>query len=215
MVEVRTRRRNEGLREAINQAVLAELDDHGYAGVTFEGVARRARTSKPVLYRRYRSRAQMVLDAVRQSAVHELTWKPTGSLRGDLNALLGAVSDQFARFGVETYLSLLAESDDELLDDARAAAGVVTRETMAVVFQSARQRGELGPEPIPDQVASVPISLIRHDGLFFRRVDANAIASTIDRVIIPLLETVSRKPSERSRTKPGSAATPDRTSARS
>jgi AcrR family transcriptional regulator len=38
---------------AIRAATRAELADYGYAGVTFEGVARRAQTSKPVLYRRY------------------------------------------------------------------------------------------------------------------------------------------------------------------
>ena len=57
----RRRRRDEELLGGIRQAVRDELRDHGYPGVTFEGVARRAGTSKPVLYRRFDSRAEMVL----------------------------------------------------------------------------------------------------------------------------------------------------------
>ncbi len=59
-----TRRRDETLISAIRDATYAELEEHGYSGVTFEGVASRAKTSKPVLYRRYRSRAHMVTDAL-------------------------------------------------------------------------------------------------------------------------------------------------------
>ena len=47
-----TRRSGEELREAILDAVLCELFDRGYAGLTFDGVAHRAHTSKPVIYRR-------------------------------------------------------------------------------------------------------------------------------------------------------------------
>ncbi|MEO8908456.1 MAG: TetR/AcrR family transcriptional regulator [Microbacteriaceae bacterium] len=194
VAEVRPRRRNDDLLEAIHRAVLAELSDHGYAGVTFEGVARRAHTSKPVLYRRYRSRAHMVVDAARRSAVQELTWKPTGSLRDDLLVLLGGVADQFRRFGTGTYLGIISEADDKLIEVALGAAGTVGRATMAAIFDAARQRGELGPAPISDQVASTPVALIRHGSLFLRQFDEDDITSTVDNVVIPLLETASRKP---------------------
>ena len=44
-----SRRRADDLLAAIDHATRAELEDRGYQGVTFDGVARRARTSKPVL----------------------------------------------------------------------------------------------------------------------------------------------------------------------
>ena len=53
------RRRGEELDTAIRAAVLGLLTEHGPAGVTMEAVASAARTSKPVLYRRWADRASL------------------------------------------------------------------------------------------------------------------------------------------------------------
>jgi AcrR family transcriptional regulator len=96
-----TRRRNDKLMAAIHEATRAQLAERGYAGVTFEGVARRARTSRSVLYRRYRSRAQMVADAL-----GALRWQPdwmtTGTLRQDLLLILTAILESFYIVGIDT-----------------------------------------------------------------------------------------------------------------
>jgi hypothetical protein len=55
-----TRRRNDKLMAAIHEATRAQLAERGYAGVTFEGVARRARTSRSVLYRRAPERLRAI-----------------------------------------------------------------------------------------------------------------------------------------------------------
>ena len=54
------RRRGEELETAIRAAVLGLLAEHGPAGVTMEAVASAARTSKPVLYRRWADRASLL-----------------------------------------------------------------------------------------------------------------------------------------------------------
>ena len=54
------RRRGEELDTAIRAAVLGLLTEHGPAGVTMEAVASAARTSKPVLYRRWADRASLL-----------------------------------------------------------------------------------------------------------------------------------------------------------
>ncbi|WP_141871564.1 TetR/AcrR family transcriptional regulator [Microbacterium saperdae] len=82
---------------AIRAATIAELTEHGYAGVSFEGVARRAQTSKPVLYRRYSSRAHLVVDAWSDRAPLTLPALGSGSLRGDLIGGCEAVSERFQR----------------------------------------------------------------------------------------------------------------------
>ena len=101
---------------AIRDATRAELAESGYAGVTFEGIARRVRTSKPVLYRRYRSRAHMVVDALPGLGLSSEDIPTTQSLRDDLLALFGAVLDNFHVIGIETYRSLIADADEELLN---------------------------------------------------------------------------------------------------
>src|SRR4051794_9492285 len=58
------RRRGDVLTTAIFEATLAELDEVGYAELSMERVAYRARASKGSLYRRWNSRAELVVDAM-------------------------------------------------------------------------------------------------------------------------------------------------------
>lgn len=61
-----TRRRGEALEAALLDAAWAELQSSGYAGLTMEAVADRAGTSRAVLYRRLRSRPELVVAAMRR-----------------------------------------------------------------------------------------------------------------------------------------------------
>ena len=83
-----TRRRGAELDDAIYRAVFDELVDHGYVGLTFEGVARRAQTSKPVLYRRWPNRLDMVVAALTSASDDVIQASDTGSLAGDVEATL-------------------------------------------------------------------------------------------------------------------------------
>jgi len=191
MTEARTRRRDDVLMGAIQAATLSELTDHGYAGVSFEGVARRAQTSKPVLYRRYRSRAEMVLDAISQSAARQVVSPHTGSLRMDLIKVLEQVDQQFSRFSPGVYRGLIGESDDSLLDDALNAVGAINSQTMRTILDVASARGELGPSPLPERVVLLPIALLRHELLFAQPSHSRAIADIVDQVYLPLVRTLS------------------------
>lgn len=188
-----TRRRAEVLRAAIRDAIAAELAEHGYAGVTFEGVARRAQTSKPVLYRRYPSRAHMVVDSLASQAFAEEPIDTTGSLREDLTLVMMTVVARVRAVGLDTYRAVLGEADDELVDEMIALTSQFARETVGGFLAQARHRGEIGPYPIPDRALMTPIALLRHD-LFIARtaVDAAAIAEILDEVFLPLVHTLSR-----------------------
>ncbi|MBV9352511.1 MAG: TetR/AcrR family transcriptional regulator, partial [Mycobacterium sp.] len=136
---------------AIRDAVKEELAERGYSGVTFEGVARRARTSKPVLYRRYRSRAHMVADALPTLRWQPERTVPAKTLREDLLILLNEMLDRFHQIGIETYRSLFAEADDELLTDIGAQLEQWIRRTVGPALSDARDRGEIGGAEIPDR----------------------------------------------------------------
>lgn len=193
MAEARTRRRDDVLMEAIQEATLSELVDHGYAGVSFEGVARRARTSKPVLYRRYRNRAEMVLAAMSRSAAGQVVAQHTGSLRTDLISVLEQVNQQFSRFKAEVYRGVIGESDDALLNEALNAMGAVNSETMRTILDMARARGELGPSQLAERVVLLPISLLRHELLFGEQLNSRAIADIVDQVCLPLVQALSHR----------------------
>ncbi|MFI2753273.1 TetR/AcrR family transcriptional regulator [Cellulomonas sp. P22] len=189
---VRRRRRAEELQAEIRQAVRAELYERGYAGVTYEGVARRVGTSKPVLYRRYGSRAVMVLDALVLPDAEPLPIAPCGPFVQDFAALVGVVTDRFGPASVKTFLGLMAEADDDTVARATEQMFGVVERWLAQIVDEARLRGELGPRPVPRHVLGAVLSLVRGEVLFARStrrdVDIDRLAGD---VILPLLRVTT------------------------
>ena len=72
------------VRAAVIAATLAELAERGYSGVSLDGVAARAEVHKTTIYRRWRAKETLVLDAMLEQAGQTVAIPDTGSLRGDL-----------------------------------------------------------------------------------------------------------------------------------
>src|SRR5690606_1543982 len=105
------RRHGAELERAIVEAVWAELAVVGYAAFRIGAVAERARTSKPVLYRRWPGRAHLVLAAVRYAARAPAAPEPTGSLRDDLVALMTALAAHARRIPPSALWGVLADGE--------------------------------------------------------------------------------------------------------
>ncbi|MEV5753090.1 TetR/AcrR family transcriptional regulator [Actinoallomurus sp. NPDC052308] len=86
-----TRRRPGGrtarIRTQVLDAVLAELGEHGYDGLTMDAVAARAGVHRATVYRRWGDVGGLLADVL--DAASDDDWQPpdTGSLEGDLAAL--------------------------------------------------------------------------------------------------------------------------------
>jgi AcrR family transcriptional regulator len=190
---VRVRRRDDELMAAIRAATRAELVDYGYAGVSYEGVARRARTSKPVLYRRYPTRAHMVVDSL-----PNLHWRPdddvvSQSLRDDLMHLFGVAVENFRVIGIDNYRRLIADADDELLNSLNAQITKLSVRTIYPALARARDRGEIGARQIPHRAATLIGTLVRDELFFTRRdVDSTVLGELLDTVYLPLINAISR-----------------------
>src|SRR5262245_66539040 len=78
------RRRGQALESAITEAVLALLGEIGYEAVTMEGIAARARTGKAALYRRWASKADLVVDVLERCLAPMDDVPDHGNLRGAL-----------------------------------------------------------------------------------------------------------------------------------
>src|SRR5438874_13190914 len=82
---VGSRRRGKVLEAAIFEVVWQELAEAGYVNFTIERVAAKAGTSKPVIYRRWPTRARLVYAALRANRPFLSSEAPnTGTVRGDL-----------------------------------------------------------------------------------------------------------------------------------
>ncbi len=132
---------------AIHAAVLDLLETDGYAGLTIEGVARRSGVNKTTLYRWWPSKPSLVAATFRHAIARDLPVPDTGTLHGDLTALLRSkaaffadgpgrlAADVLAHTGADAELGRLA---DELLGQHCAHVAELTGR--------ARARGELtGP----------------------------------------------------------------------
>ncbi len=186
----KTRRRGAALEEALLDAAWDELQEAGYAGLTMEAVADRAGTSRAVLYRRWRSRAELVIVAMRRHRPMLSGEVPdTGSLRGDVLALLTRVSDRLTELGPETVYGILGDyfADTELFSAFQEQVLHIGAGVMATILKHAEERGEVRPGISP-RVASVPTDLFRHE-LLIRRTPptSRVIAEIIDDVFLPLV----------------------------
>src|SRR6202044_2096505 len=97
----RQRRRGEELEAALLDAAWDELAEAGFAKLTMESVAARAKTGVAVLYRRWANKDDLVIAALRHYGKTRPVWVPdTGTLRGDMLALLESVNEGRSSFTV-------------------------------------------------------------------------------------------------------------------
>lgn len=141
--------------DAIVGAVIAELADRGFRGMSMDGVARRAKVGKSALYRRWPSKEEMTADALRSLSVTSAPPPATGSLEGDVLALLIEVlewlgDDRTRRI----YPDLLAEAQRSpvLADALMEHVGRPRRTRAQAVLDRAAQRGELATDADQDLI---------------------------------------------------------------
>jgi AcrR family transcriptional regulator len=183
------RRRGPSLEVALLDAAWDELHVVGYAALTMDGVAARAGTSKAVLYRRWQNRAELILAVLHQRRPMISGEVPdTGSLRGDVIALLRRASAGIAEIGTETIFGLFDELSRQPEAAAYLFASRVSDETMAAILLSADRRGEVRLESITRRVASLPLHLLRYELLWTRAiVPDDVIEQIVDEVFLPLV----------------------------
>jgi hypothetical protein len=104
------RRRGDALYAAIFEATLEELTAVGYAELKMEHVANRARASKGSLYRRWPSRAELVVDAVHHTLPNPGEPPDTGNVREDVLGCLRASATLLNGASGEAVRGLMADT---------------------------------------------------------------------------------------------------------
>lgn len=142
--------------EALTAAVRELLAEVGYVGLTVAAVAERAKVGKAAIYRRYTSKAELVFAAAVRGADPEPP-PDTGSLTGDLNAVLKDVRDSVASpVAAAAIPGLLSDvaNDRRLAKRLHASFVLRQRVCLRVVLDRAVERGELREVPDVDLVHS-------------------------------------------------------------
>jgi AcrR family transcriptional regulator len=132
-------------RAAAIQATLDLVAEHGIRGLTTNAVAQRAGISKATMYRRWRSKQELLVDAV-AALVSDIGVPDTGTTRADLLELMhNAVRVYSGSLEAGVMPSLV----DAMSRDAELAAAVRTtfltrrRAVLRTVLERGVQRGDL------------------------------------------------------------------------
>jgi AcrR family transcriptional regulator len=196
LTPTRGRPRDPQRRRAILDAAMALIGEVGYDRTTIDAIAARSGVSKPTLYRRWpHGKAQLVADAIRERHAERGPVADTGSLRGDL-------------------LALVAVQTGQLLDDVHLASGLLTQmrtspELAAVmkehviaeertrftsILERARARGELPAGPVTPLFADVAGSIVfGRVTITGEPVDLAFAEELVDNVLLPILKTAPQR----------------------
>ena len=195
-LEPTRRRRGQQLEDAILDAAWEQLESGGYVGFTIEAVAERAGTSRPVIYRRWADRDELVGAALAyELGRNPITAPNTGSLREDVIEMLRAANA--ARSRLIPVLSVLVGSyfTSGGLSFADLRARVFDNQPRGAfdqILDRAVARGEVDASRITRRVRTVAFDLFRHDLLMtLRPLTDDDITEIVDQVFLPLVRPLN------------------------
>jgi len=148
------RPRSAAADDAILGAARSLLEAGGYEAVTMEAVAARAGVGKTTVYRRYANRAELVADAVMDLLAAVVPAADQGSLRADLEFVLGGLTGPASGRMADVMLRLATESlaDERTREILNERLLIHRRAVVAGIVERARERGELTHPVDPDTV---------------------------------------------------------------
>ncbi len=159
------RPRDRRSRAAILAATMQLLSEHGYRGVTMEGVAARAAVGKATVYRWWSGKEELVTEALHERFPLEPV-PETGDTREDLRAAIRTAIATMTELPTMTVLPALAA---DLMHDPAGAARFrdLLRPRRASVLRILRRAAERGELP---EDTDVELLFDMYAGTIFYRV---------------------------------------------
>ncbi|NQX17625.1 TetR/AcrR family transcriptional regulator [Rathayibacter sp. VKM Ac-2857] len=185
------RRRDPNRDGEILTAALDVLAETGYDGMTIDMVAARAKAGKATLYRRWESKAELVLEAVaclKGADLDQDALPDTGTLRGDLVALIRprAIEDAERKLRIMSGVVAMISKAPELADAVRQAIVEPRARANRTLLRRAIDRGEIPADVDVDMLAVLTPSMVSYRVLLMREpVDRDYLISLVDNVLLP------------------------------
>ncbi len=182
------RPRVEGDREReILDAALEVLSEVGYDRLTMDAVAQRAKASKATLYRRWNSKAMLVVDALASQKASPPV-PDSGDLRTDLLAAfcgMGGLTDHDTTSTFGAVMTALT-TDPEFAHEFRTRVLQPKAQLSRQIFQRAVDRGQVRDDLDLDLVAPALAGIVLHR-LFVMGEEPGPtlIEHVVDQIILP------------------------------
>ena len=185
------RKRDHTRDPEILEVALDVLAETGYDGMTIDMVATRAKAGKATLYRRWPSKADLVLDAVAcmKSRDIDLDALPdTGTLRGDLIAMIKtpSIRESERKLKVMAGIASMIARSPELAAAAQNALVEPRASVNRIFFRRAIERGEIPADADVERLCMISPAMVAYRVLMLGKpVDREFLVSTIDKIILP------------------------------
>ena len=180
-------------REAELLAITLELlQEHGYDRLSVEAVATKAKASKATMYRRWPSKADLVLAAFIEGTRSSAVPPHTGSLRGDLLEIGRGTCEQ-AREHTRTMRAVLNEMSHSPGLQAVMQEKFVFHRKLVIdgVLAEAVERGEIDPAAIDEEIFDLlPGYLVFRALVSDRPPTEDTVRILVDDVLLPSLMRV-------------------------
>ena len=174
----------------IRAAILRLLAEVGYGALTMDAVASEAGVGKATIYRRWRTKQDLVVDTISDLNRDVATQPDTGSLEGDLRQMLRSLVSVINGPTGAATLSLLSTVPHQpaLAEAFRNGPLAVWRESFEEIWTRAEQRGECRPGVAGSVAAETTSALLVQRWLLTGRpVDEAYADEVVDTVVLPLI----------------------------
>lgn len=179
----------------IRAAILRLLAEVGYGALTMDAVASEAGVGKATIYRRWRTKQDLVVDTIADLNRDEAAPEDTGSLEGDLRSMMRVyVSAITGPTGAATQSLLSTIPRQPALAEAfREGPLGVWRDTFEQIWGRAQARGEVPPGAPPLLVAETTSALLVQRWLLTGRpVDEAYADEVLQSVVLPVIAAARR-----------------------
>jgi AcrR family transcriptional regulator len=178
----------------IRAAILRLLADVGYGALTMDAVASEAGVGKATIYRRWRTKQDLVVDTIAELNRAQSTPPETGSLESDLRAMLTSLMAIVNGPAGAATLSLLSTVPHEpaLAAAFRHGPLVEWRSVFDQVWAQAQERGEVPAGASGDLIAeAVSAPLVQRWLLTGEPVDEEFAEQVLRSVAMPLIRATA------------------------
>ncbi len=194
----RGRKRDESRAADLIEVALEVLHEHGYEKMTLAMVAKKAKAGKGTMYRRWTSKADLVLDAVTHLGKTQVdlgALPDTGSLRTDLLGLFKprSVKDIEIKLKILSGVTAMISRQPDFAKAIHAAFVDPWVEVNLILMERARDRGEIRQDADITAVSQIiPVAAAYRGMILNQALDLIFLTGLLDGVVLPAVLKTSR-----------------------
>ncbi|MCU1354135.1 MAG: putative TetR-family transcriptional regulator [Acidimicrobiales bacterium] len=149
---------------AILDAARHLLVEEGYGGMSIEAIAGRAGVGKAAIYRRWATKAEVLVESLREHACADVPLPDTGDLRADLLTMLTGMQCAMAGQDGPIMAAFVAEKvrHPELREEFDRVFVSARRAHLQRIIGAAVARGDLAPSTDVELLAETGPAILAH-----------------------------------------------------